>query len=183
MISYQNIKWLGKDNNISETMLGKNCQTFRISQFSLVDMHSNILELWEIGEEFWNGVFCILSPGALPRWYINLALLKYTLIKKKCNFPTILKGKFSLYYMYSNFRVSLENREQFWNGVFAYCHQEHRQNEILYKIHLSTLFRKRNTTFHSAFLLRLSVWITEFWQNIQLHVWWPVSIRCRYDAD
>ncbi len=44
-------------------------------------------------------------------------------------------------------------------GFFAYCHQEHRQNEIHYKIHLSTLFRKRNTTFHGAFLLRLSVFV------------------------
>ena len=29
--------------------------------------------------------------------------------------------------------------------------------KIHYKIHLSTLFRKRNTTFHGAFLLRMSV--------------------------
>ena len=33
-------------------------------------------------------------------------------------------------YMYSNFWILPENHEQFWNGVFAHCYQEHRQNEI-----------------------------------------------------
>ncbi len=45
----------------------------------------------------------------------------------------------------------------YWNGVFAHCHQHHRQNEIHYKVHLSTLFRRGNTTFYGAFHLRLSV--------------------------
>ena len=35
--------------------------------------------------------------------------------------------------------------------------EEDRQNEIRYKVHPSTLFRKRHTTFHGVFLLRLSV--------------------------
>ena len=41
--------------------------------------------------------------------------------------------------------------------VFAHCHQEHRQNEVHNKVHLCILFCKRNTTFHGAFLLRLSL--------------------------
>ncbi len=45
----------------------------------------------------------------------------------------------------------------FGMGFFAYCCQEHWRNEIHYKVHLSTLFPKRNTTFHSVFLSRLSV--------------------------
>ena len=39
---------------------------------------------------------------------------------------------------------------------FEHYHQEHRQNEIQHKVDLSTLLRKRNGTFHGAFLLRLS---------------------------
>ncbi len=42
-------------------------------------------------------------------------------------------------------------------GFFAHCYQEHWQNEIHYKVHLSILFPKRNSTFHRAFLSRLSV--------------------------
>ncbi len=38
-------------------------------------------------------------------------------------------------------------------GFFACCYQRHRQNEMHYKFHLSTLFPKRNATFHGAFLL------------------------------
>ena len=109
MISHQNIKWLGNGNQSLETMSGENCQIFRISQFSWVDMHSNIFKLWEYGEEFWNRVFCILSSGALSRLCMNPDLPKDTLIKKKCNIPTFLKGTFPLLYMYSNFWV-------FWNG-------------------------------------------------------------------
>ena len=77
--------------------------------------------------------------------------------KKKCYFPTFLRGEISLFYRYSNFWVLQENREQFLNWVFAHCYQEHRQNEIHFKVHLSTLFTKRNTNFHGVFLLRLSV--------------------------
>ena len=40
---------------------------------------------------------------------------------------------------------------------FEHRHQEHRQNEIQHKVYISTLLRKRRTTFHGAFLLRLSV--------------------------
>ncbi len=109
-ISCQNIKVLWKFSQFSETMSGENCQIFRISQFSWVDLHSNFLKLWENGEEFWNGVFCILSPGALPRWYMNPASLNYTLRKKKCSFPTFLTVEFSLLYLYSNFWVLQENR-------------------------------------------------------------------------
>ena len=36
--------------------------------------------------------------------------------------------------------------------------QEHWQNEIRYKVHLSTLFPKGNATFHAAFLLKNSVY-------------------------
>ncbi len=42
-------------------------------------------------------------------------------------------------------------------AFFTYCYQEHWQNEIHYKVHLSTLFPKRNATFHAAFLLKESV--------------------------
>ena len=41
--------------------------------------------------------------------------------------------------------------------IFAHCYQEHRQNEIHDKVHLSTFFPKRNVTFHAAFLLKESV--------------------------
>ena len=44
IISYRNIKWHGTANRISETISEENCQRFRISQFSWVDMHSNILK-------------------------------------------------------------------------------------------------------------------------------------------
>ncbi len=50
-----------------------------------------------------------------------------------------------------------KNREHFWNRFFAHCYQEHWQNEIYYKVDLSTLFPKRNTTFQAAFLLKESV--------------------------
>ena len=149
-------------NQISETMSREYCQTFRISQFSWIDLHSNILKLCENGEEFWNGVFCMLPPGALSVWCMNPALLKYTLRKKKCNFPTFLRDEFSLLYMYSNFWVLQGNCAQFWKGFFAHCHQKDRQNEICYKVHLSALFHKRHTTFHGAFLLRLSVVVVSF---------------------
>ncbi len=135
----------------------ENCLIFRISQFSWVDLHSNILKLWENGEEFWNKVFCMLSPGAFVRWCMKPAALNYTLRNKKCNLPTFLRGDFSLFYRCSNFCVLQENHEEFWNRFFAHCHQEHWQNEIHYKVHLSTLFPKRNATFHAAFLLKKSV--------------------------
>ncbi len=138
-------------------MSGENCLIFRISQFSWVDLHSNILQLWENGEEFWNKVFRMLSPGALVRWCMKPASRNYTLRKKKCNFPNFLRVGFSLFYRYSNFWVLHKNREQFWNRVFAHCYQEHCQNVIHYKGHLSTFFPKRNATFHAAFLLKLSV--------------------------
>ena len=48
-------------------------------------------------------------------------LLNYTLRKKKCDFPTFLRGEFSLFYRYSNFWVLQENCEQFWNRFFTYC--------------------------------------------------------------
>ena len=77
-------------------MSGENHQIFRISQFSSVDMHSNILKLWEYGEEFWNEVFCILSPGALLRLCMNPDLLKNTLRKKEMQHSNILKGCISV---------------------------------------------------------------------------------------
>ena len=52
--------------------------------------------------------------------------------------------------MYSNIWVWQENREQFWNGFLAHCYQEYCWNEVCYKVHLSTLFPKRNATFHGA---------------------------------
>ncbi len=72
-------------------------------------------------------------------------------------YRTSLRGEFSLFYRYSNFWVFQENREQFWNRFFVRCYQEHWQNEIHYKVDLSTLFPKRNATFHAAFLLKKSV--------------------------
>ncbi len=39
--------------------------------------------LWENGGEFWNGIFCMLSPGALARWCMKPASLNYTLWKKE----------------------------------------------------------------------------------------------------
>ena len=45
--------------------------------------------------------------------------------------------------------------------VFAHCYQEHWQNKINYKVHLSTLFPKRNATFHAVFLLKKSVTMTK----------------------
>ncbi len=146
-----------KASQFSETMSGENCLIFRISQFFWVDLHSNILKLWENGEEFWNEVFCMWSPGALVRWCMKPTSLNYTLRKKKCNFPTFLRGEFSLFYRYPNFWVLQPNHEQFWNRFFTRRYQEHWQNEIHHKVHLSTLFPKRNATFHAAFLLKKSV--------------------------
>ncbi len=99
-------------------MSGKNCLIFHISQFSWLDLPSNILKLLQNGEEFGNEIFCMLSPGALVRWCMKPASLNYTLRKKKCNFPTFLRGEFSLFYRYSNFWVLQENREQVWNWFF-----------------------------------------------------------------
>ncbi len=42
-------------------------------------------------------------------------------------------------------------------GRVKFYHQEDSQTEIGNKVHLSTLFRKRQSTFHGMFLLRLSV--------------------------
>ncbi len=137
-------------------MSEENCLIFRISQFYWVDLHSNVLKLWENGEEFWNEVFCTLLPGALVRWCMKPASLNYTPRKKKCNFLTFLRGEFSLFYRY--FWVMQENCDQFWNRFFfAHCYQEHWQNEIDYKVHLSTLFPKRSANFHTAFLFKKSV--------------------------
>ena len=152
------MKWLGKANRILETILTENCLIFRISWLSWGDMHPNILKLWENGEEFWNGVFCMLLPGVLLRWCMNPPSLNYTLRIKKCTYPTFSRGEFLLFHTYSNFWVLRQNLEQFWNVFFfAYCYQEHSRNEIHTKILLATLFPKRNTTVHGAFLLRLSV--------------------------
>ena len=68
-----------------------------------------------------------------------------------------LFNEFSLFYMYSNFWVLQENHEQILNSFFAHCYQDHWRNEMHYKVHLSTLFPKRNATFDGAFLLGLSV--------------------------
>ncbi len=57
MISYQNIKWHETANQISETMSGENCQRFRISQFSWVNMHSNILNCGKTVRNVWIGSF------------------------------------------------------------------------------------------------------------------------------
>ncbi len=83
----------------------------------------------------------------LGRWCMKPASLNYTIRKKKCNFPTFLRGGFPLFYRYSNFWVLQENREQFWNRFFAHCYQEHWQNVIYYKVHLSTLFPKSYRNF------------------------------------
>ncbi len=45
----------------------------------------------------------------------------------------------------------------FETGFFTYCYQDHWQNGIHYRFHLSTFFPKRNATFHAAFLLKESV--------------------------
>ncbi len=83
----------------------------------LIDMHN--LKLWENSEEFWNGVFCMLSLGTLVKWCMKLDSLNYILRKKKSNFPMFLRGEFSLFYLYSNFWIFQENHEQFSNGVFC----------------------------------------------------------------
>ncbi len=70
-------------------------------------------------EDFWNGVFCMLSPGSFAKWYITPASPNCTLGKKKCNFPTFSRSEFSLLYMYSNLWVLQEIRQRFWNGFFC----------------------------------------------------------------
>ncbi len=59
------------------------------------------------------------------------------------------------------FRSYLMNRKQLvalpGGARSPCCHQQHRQNEMHYKVNLSTLLPKRNATFLGAFLLRLSV--------------------------
>ena len=45
----------------------------------------------------------------------------------------------------------------FWMWFLTNSCQEHCKNEVHYKFHLSTLFPKRNETFHCAFLLMMSV--------------------------
>ena len=44
-------------------------------------------------------------------------------------------------------------------GFFAHCNREQGRNEIHYKVNISTLFFKRNATFHGAFFSRLSVFV------------------------
>ncbi len=61
-------------------------------------------------------------------------------------------------------------------GFVAYCYQEHRQNEIHYKVHLSTLFPKRHATFHGAFLLRLSVLLYAKHYHLDCHLFPPASV-------
>ena len=55
-----------------------------------------------------------------------------------------------------------------WNWFFTHCYQEHWQNEIHYKVHLSTLFPKRNATSHAAFLLKKSVHIPDLGNSGQI---------------
>ncbi len=176
MVSHQNIKWPGKANQIAETMSGKNCRICCISLFSWVDMHSNILKLWKNGEEFWNGVFCMRWPGALARWFIYPALPNYTLRKNKCNFPTFSGVEFSLFYLYSNFWVLRENREQCWNRVFLhvvtnstgkmkctskliYLHSSQKETQ------LPTVRFFRNWVYYAA----LSLWLWT-WTHLGWHI-------------
>ncbi len=72
--------------------------------------------------------------------------------KKEMQHSNILKGYISVTLHVLKLLSILE-----W--VFEHCQQEHRQNEIQHKVYLSTLLRKRNATFHGAFLLRLSVYL------------------------
>ena len=72
---------------------------------------------------------------------------------------TFLRCEFSLFYRYSNSEYCKRTVNNFETCFFAHCYQEHWQNEIHYKINLSsTLFPKRNVTFHAAFLLKKSVY-------------------------
>ncbi len=88
--------------------------------------------------------------------------------------------KFSLFYMNSNFWVLRENCEQFWNVFFsALSYPHHRQNEMYYKVHRSTLFPKSNATSYGAFLLRLSVY-RYVCRSIPLGypaIWWSTVIK------
>ncbi len=138
-------------------MSEENCLIIHISQFSWVDLYSNILKLCKNGEEFWNEVFCMLPPGALVRWCMKPASLNNTLRKMKCNFPTFFRGEFSFVLQVLKLLSIAREPWTIFEQVFTHCYQEHWKNDIHYKVHLSTLFPKRNTTFYAAFLLKMSV--------------------------
>ncbi len=110
-VSYQNVKWLGEGNQISEIMLGEFCPRICISWFSWIDMHSNISNCGKTMKNFGMGSFTCYHRERL--WHN----VKHTLTKKKCNFPTFLWSEISVFYVYSNIWLWPENSEQFWNGV------------------------------------------------------------------
>ena len=111
-------------------LIMRNCPIFRILLFVWVDMHSNNLKLWENGEEFWNGVFCMRWPGTLARWFTNPALPNYTLRKKNATFQLSQGLNFHCFTCNQTAEYCERTVNNFWIGFFACCHQQHRQNAL-----------------------------------------------------
>ena len=84
----ENMQRFKNENHISKTMSGETC--WRISHFGFLrcDMYFRIFKLWEIREEFWNGVFCkfLIRAYTCTIWGITPGSWKYTLPKKKWAF-------------------------------------------------------------------------------------------------
>ena len=100
--------------------------------------------------------------------------------KKEIQLSNCLKGWiFVTLHVFKPLEYCKGTVNNFGMGFFAHCHQDHWQNEIHYKVNLSTLCRKRKTTFHGAFLLRLSVGLNSLCDNRisglpNLTAWLPI---------
>ncbi len=85
------------------------------------------------------------------------ALLNYTLRKKKCSFLTFLRGEFSLFLQVLKLLSIAREPQKILEQVFCTLLPRAFANKIHCKVHLPTLFSKRNATFYAAFLLKESV--------------------------
>ncbi len=151
------IKWLGKANHISETMSTENCLIIRIPWFPELTCTQTFWNCEKTVKDFKWGLLHDITRSIAEMMY-EPSFTKLHSQRKEMQLPTVLRDEFLLFYMYSNLWVLRENLEQFWNRVFLHIVTKSiAQNEICYKVHLTTLFPKRYRTVHGVFLLRLSV--------------------------
>ncbi len=156
MISYQNINWLWKANQILKTLSGENCHKFRISRFSWLTLKHFKTD----GDEFWNGSFAGYHREHCQA-DVWTQLCSNRLSEKRTSIFQLSHGlNFRYFYMYLMLKkfvtlptISFYNMNAMGIGQVIIC----TQTSEYCKVNLSTLFSKINTTFHGAFLLRLSV--------------------------
>ncbi len=76
---------------------------------------------WVTDPDLGSCIFCLLHviTRSIGEMIYETSFTKLHSKKKQCNFPTFLRGEFSLFYRYSNFSVLQEKCEQFWNRFFC----------------------------------------------------------------